>query len=358
MNLFSEFPTSSHGNDTKSCIVVLIVSNNDDFINRVNSHLFRHGYEESKVQKVDFFESEVIADQEKCSYMIIDISSVSEVDKILEHIRAKVRIDLQVVLMGESDSISFSQELYQRNYCYLNSLSQNEQLAVELKNSNNSYKNNAMNIIVMGTKGGIGLTRISWSIAEIIAGYLKLPLLYVQGNSCTPDIDILTNTRIERDNIIQKTKGTLYAKMNTFDSTYESIHDEYKSFNVVVHEESIKSGSTGNIDFVVSHSNVAVIVVSRDAASLKVGKNYLVDLKNQQLARQKESFRIFIILNDYKRIGNDVYGVESIEAFLGVKIDLHIPYSTKKNESIDDFCLSLIGLKSKGGRKKRWWKRR
>lgn len=355
MNLFNDKTENTSDILLKQANLTLIVSESNDFIEKVKSHLYRNGIEEICTEKTSLFGNDTLKNQESCTYAVVDSGDEHDITRIIDAVRKKVRLDLKIVIVGSCDSIAFAERLQERGFSYINFESQLEYLSATLTrvNHHNSAES-AMRISILGTKGGIGLTCISWKIGSVIADALKLPVLYIQGNTCTPDIDIMTKKKIERDNLIQHIQGYLYAKMDSFDASQSHHSNEYSAYNIIVREECIKSCFSTNTDAIYENSSVIIILISRDASSLKVAKEYLAEMKNQHLANQKDNFRYFIIMNDYRKNASEYFDIKAIEKFLGEKIDLHVVNSSRNYHSLENFCLSLIGLESKKNVRK-WW---
>lgn len=129
--------------------------------------------------------------------IIIDIGNDQEIEKILDLIKNHTPRDCWCVLVGDIDSISIAQQFTDRGILYLNIQSQSAELTqLLLKGIQIESERKAFFISVLGCKGGIGTTLLSYHLAYEITQIKKSPTLLLQGNQGSQDLDLVTEKKI------------------------------------------------------------------------------------------------------------------------------------------------------------------
>ena len=109
---------------------------------------------------------------------IIDIGNNDDIEKTLDLIKSHIPRDCWCVLVGDIDSISIAQQFIQRGILYLNIKSQLSELTQHLlKGIPIESERKAFFISILGCKGGIGTTLISYHLATAITQIKQSPTL-------------------------------------------------------------------------------------------------------------------------------------------------------------------------------------
>ncbi|EKN6166149.1 pilus assembly protein CpaE, partial [Yersinia enterocolitica] len=140
----------------------------------------------------DIFNLSTINTPEKTVGFIIDIGNNQDVEKTLSLIKSNTPRDCWCVLVGDIDSISIAQKFTERGILYLNVQSQSIELTQHLlKGIPIESERKAFFISILGCKGGIGTTLLSYHFSCEITQIKKSPTLLLQGNQGSQDLDLV-----------------------------------------------------------------------------------------------------------------------------------------------------------------------
>lgn len=182
---------SKKENKTKHTIV--IISKRKWLIEKVSEKIRLADMNSIKEIDKDIFTVPSVNLPEHSIGVIIDIGNDENIENILNLIKNHTPRDCWCILVGDIDSISIAQQFTERGVLYLNIQSQSDELTqLLLKGIQIESERKAFCISVLGCKGGIGTTLLSYHLANEITHIKKSPTLLLQGNHGSQDLDLVT----------------------------------------------------------------------------------------------------------------------------------------------------------------------
>lgn len=356
MKLFSDLikheEHKSTGESTKRNKIIdgtiSIVSARRDILDEVRSQLYR--YNLKSIVEVDscIFNLKESGKLALTGSLIIDIGMETCIDKIVDMVNIMIPASTKFLLLGDCDSISFSQALTKKGINYLHIGSQLASIYAQLCNYGDvSFKKtDSLKISIIGCKGGTGTSTIAYRAFKAASKMVSVPVLLVQGGEGSQDLDILSGSPVVKDGSIVEINQNEYVRIETSDSLWVYDDVNYRRFNMVFFDHAIYGQNADRIETVITESNTVILIVTRELASIRVAKKTIEESKRILLTKNELNPKIFLFLNDCrpKRAGD--IRVEDIEEYLGRKIDIIRTYqnSNKENDTIiTDFVSSILG---------------
>ncbi|ATM87483.1 MULTISPECIES: pilus assembly protein CpaE [Yersinia] len=282
----------------------------------------------------DIFNVPSISLSDQTSGVIVDIGDNSNVDELLALANNYISRHCWCVLVGDVDSISIAQQLTERGVLYLNIQSQSAELTqLLLKGIQVEKDRKAFFISVLGCKGGIGTTLLSYHLAHEVVQIKKLPTLLLQGNNGSQDLDLITEKKIASDlTEYQKNFDLMQSKdKNLNDISTKESH----KYNFVVFDQPIHNSTKEKLTDYVEYSNCIIILLDNSMTSVRTAKEF-IDIHSRFKRDNKRGIKLIICLNESRVVTKDMLDTSDIPSLLGRKIDIKIPYISKENSSISD----------------------
>ncbi|CNG87716.1 putative tight adherance operon protein [Yersinia enterocolitica] len=183
--------------DNKIKSNIVIVSTRKWVIEKISEKIRLADINDIKEIDKDIFNLSTINTPEKTVGFIIDIGNNQDVEKTLSLIKSNTPRDCWCVLVGDIDSISIAQKFTERGILYLNVQSQSIELTQHLlKGIPIESERKAFFISILGCKGGIGTTLLSYHFSCEITQIKKSPTLLLQGNQGSQDLDLVTEKKM------------------------------------------------------------------------------------------------------------------------------------------------------------------
>ncbi|WP_227736027.1 pilus assembly protein CpaE, partial [Yersinia proxima] len=132
--------------------------------------------------------------------IIVDVENNKDIEKITDIMKSHTPRDCWCILVGDIDSISIAQQFTERGVLYLNIHSQSDELTqLLLKGIQIELERKAFFISILGCKGGIGATLLSYHLAHEISRIKKTPTLLLQGNQGSQDLDLVAEKKMSAE---------------------------------------------------------------------------------------------------------------------------------------------------------------
>lgn len=352
MNLFSETKKSAttekanDDTDNNQCHIV-IVSLRKKLLTDIASILSMHNMNSFKVEQQSFFLLQDDSITQNANVIILDIADTTDINVITEKMGFIVPMYAKCIFVGDTDSIAFSQEIARHGASYLHIATQLWELAdvvVSLNSNINLNDRTAVKISVLGCKGGVGTSLISYQLLEQFGQLTSVPTLLVQGATGSADLDLIADKSfIQKDGQIHAINESLNVKMEARDSIIRYDDSQYKLFNIILVDHQVHTLSRERLEIIFNNSQTLILVISHDLASLRVAKMVLEEIKRDSVAGNSVVQRIFICLNENTANPDKVLTNNEIAEYLGRKIDLINPFQAKKNGNIRQFTTPLFG---------------
>ena len=282
----------------------------------------------------DIFNVSSISLSDQTIGVIVDIGNNSNIDELLTLTSNYISRHCWCVLVGDVDSISIAQQLTERGVLYLNIQSQSAELTqLLLKGIQVEKDRKAFFISVLGCKGGIGTTLLSYHLAHEVVQIKKVPTLLLQGNNGSQDLDLITEKKIVSD--LTEYQKNFYL-MQCKDRNINDISaKESKDYNFVILDQPINNSNKESLTDYVEYSNCIIILLDNSMTSVRTAKEF-IDIHSRFKRDNKRGIKLVICLNESRIVTKDMLDTSDIPSLLGRKIDIKIPYISKENNSISD----------------------
>ena len=256
--------------------------------------------------------------------VIIDVGdSLNPQDAILA-IKTLVPRDVWCCAVGNQDLITLAQR-YARQGLHYFYLGAEDDEFIRIATSGNPVANPrwAVNISVLGCKGGIGTTSIAHQLVHKIIQLRKMPTLFIQGKSGSNDLDLLFDKKMNQAVISANKYLDL---MSLQDEAMPQLkYETTEKYNFVVYEETVNSAEKERIRQVVEFSSCLIMVLDRSMSSVRVARQ-MVEITESINRSQREPRRLLVCLSDSRPISSDMLSQEDIQSLLQRKIDIVFPW--------------------------------
>lgn len=330
---------------------VVVISLNSSIQSEICSILKMHniGKVVSKKQYInEFREDETTRD---AGWYIVDIESEKDLSIINDIIVMGIPNDVMYVLIGDTDSITFSSELLKVGARYLYKNTQLGFVADIILNSNGkSVDRISLNVSILGCKGGCGNTTIASGLFSSIDKFISAPVLYIQGGSGSRDLDLISSENLGisiQEAKIQKTSSTKSVKIDSEVVRFDYDNPVYQQYNINIFDHNISRASPEELEIVFNRTNVFVLIVGNNFSSFRTAKKIIDEYKKFELRTKSRPKRIIICVNEYTvRTSRDKFSREDIEDFLERKVDMYLPHinSDKRAKEFNEELNTLNSL--------------
>lgn len=330
---------------------VVVISTNSSIQSEICSILKMHniGKVVSKKQYInEFREDETTRD---AGWYIVDIESEKDLSIINDIIVMGIPNDVMYVLIGDTDSITFSSELLKFGARYLYKNTQLGSVAdIILNSKGKSVDRISLNVSILGCKGGCGNTTIASGLFSSIDKFISAPVLYIQGGSGSRDLDLISSENlgiIIQEAKIQKTSSTKSVKIDSEVVRFDYDNPVYQQYNINLFDHNISRASPEELEIVFNRTNVFVLIVGNNFSSFRTAKKIIDEYKKFELRSKSRPKRIIICVNEYTvRTSRDKFSREDIEDFLERKVDMYLPHinSDKRAKEFNEELNTLNSL--------------
>lgn len=266
--------------------------------------------------------------------IIIDIGNDHNIKNILDLIKNCTPRDCWCVLVGDIDSISIAQQFTEQGILYLNIQSQSAELTqLLLKGIRIESDRKAFFISVLGCKGGIGTTLLSFHLANEIAQIKKTPTLLLQGNQGSQDLDLVVEKKMSTEiTEYYKNLNLMRCKENKLSEVDAKTNNKH---NFIVFDQPIHNIPKENITDYIEQSNCIIILLDNSMMSVRIAKEF-IGIYDRFKRDNRQAIRLILCLNESRPVAKSMLATTDIESLLERKIDIHIPYIYKTKESLSD----------------------
>ena len=312
---------------------VAILSKRADLVDKIRSILFLYNILSIDIIPLELSELKEDTSWRKFDAIIFDIADESDAEQLSETINRYIPITITTILVGNYDSIVFSELLLKKGIHFILENKQLEKIPSILHTRSVTPPGSSQRVgsvvTFLACKGGIGTSSLVVHTLKNISHLTNYPILYIQGVTTSPNADFLFEHPIAQDGSLTNIDKLLQVKVETNSQAWNYNDLNSGQFNISVIEQNMGlSSSFGRLEEMINLSNIIFIVINRDPYAVKVAKSIFEEiarasLKNTELLNK----RFLVCLNEnvpYDR-KNDLQDID-IEEFIGRKIDLTRKY--------------------------------
>lgn len=282
----------------------------------------------------DIFNATTINLSSQTVGVVIDIGNNSDLENTLDLVKNNTPRDCWCVLVGDIDSITIAQQFTEHGLLYLNVQSQAAELTQHLlKGIQVESGRKAFLISVLGCKGGIGTTLLSYHLAHEMTQIKKSPTLLLQGNQGSQDLDLVTEKKMSSElTEYNKNLDLMLCKDKKFSDTDIQ---KNKKHNFIIFDQSIHNASKEKLTNYIEQSNCIVLILDNSMISVRVAKDFL-DFYIRFKRDNKKLVKLIICLNESRPVTKDMLSTSDIQSLLGKNIDIQIPYISNNSNSLSN----------------------
>ncbi|WP_339050487.1 pilus assembly protein CpaE [Candidatus Hamiltonella endosymbiont of Tuberolachnus salignus] len=325
MSLFlSKNSIHSQNNQRPSENLVAILSKNTELSGKISDQVYLSGIQNIKEMSLDFSELTHVDFPDALSGVILDIGSHKDVDFILNFVQSQIPSGAWCVLVGSNDSIRVAQQFTEQGLLYLHADSQITELTQHLiKGISIKKLRNSFLISVLGCRGGVGSSLLSYQLAQSINELKNSLILLSQGKQGSQDIDLITESKIGNTVFnYQKNLDILFLGEKSISNIEENLQ---KKYHFIIFDQPIYLFEREDLEKYINHSHVVVLVLDHSMTSVRVAKNFINIFERFKKNNQK-STRIITCVNENRPKTKDMFAIPDIESLLERSIDIKIPY--------------------------------
>lgn len=326
---------------------VIVISSSEDRLRVISEHLNVRGFYVDSLAKNlnDIVPSDLNKNPEA---IIIDLQMIKEPAPYIEFICKLLPNGIPCIVFCDNDSIKIRQEFLDKGLSYLHYETQFNELYSELNSQNtNQNTSRSINISVLGTKGGVGASFISYHLAKIIQKRYKNRVLLVQGVNSSFNIDLFENKNFNSEKYIQ---SDLSFYRQGEDDAYSFDKFNNDKFNFVFYDHSIQSIDRDKIEHILNFSDCVVLVANQELASIRKAKEVL-DCNEFLLSVNQGCKKHLIALNENSLV--KTLNLVEIEQILKGKVNIKIPFGAsgeisntpkgKTGRALDELASLIVG---------------
>lgn len=311
---------------------ITIISERKQVIEQISEKIRLTDMNQIKEVEKDIFNVTAINIPDQTVGVILDISDNSDVEEILNLIKNHVPRDCWCVLVGDIDSITIAQQFTERGLLYLNIQSQSAELTQYLlKGIQIESERKAFFISVLGCKGGIGTTLLSYHLAHELTQLRKSPTLLLQGNQGSQDLDLVTEKKMDTGlTEYQKNLDLMLCKEKKLS---DIDFQKNKKHSFIVFDQPIYNTPKENLTDYIEHSSCIVLILDNSMISVRIAKEF-IDAYSRFKRDNRRGIKLIVCLNESRPVTKDMLNTSDIESLLGRTIDVKTPYISKGNNSV------------------------
>ncbi len=266
--------------------------------------------------------------------MLIDIGTCTDVNTVISRVKSQVSQHCWCMLLGDADSISVAQGFLNRGVRYFHTGSQLAEAAqyVIAGHEQNAIKRRSVMVSVLGCKGGVGTSLLSWQLAQSIVRYRKLPLLLSQGNLGSQDLDILVGKKIEPGSIVSCQENIAVMLSDSVLPSDRSM-PELQKYNFVLFDQALFNTSQEHMVQQAEAADSVLLVIDRSMGSIRTALNFIKIFERVSSGKMEDK-RLFICLNDHNPVLAGLLSISDIQSLLGRSVNIHFPWLKAGGEAI------------------------
>lgn len=320
--------------DSKKKNTIVIISRRNWLIEEVSEKIRLADINNIKEINKDIFTDQSVNLPEQTIGVIIDIGNDINIENIVDLIKKHTPRDCWCVLVGDIDSISIAQQFTERGILYLNIESQSAEITqLLLKGIQIETERKAFFTSVLGCKGGIGTTLLSYHLAYEITQIKKLPTLLLQGSQGSQDIDLVTEKKMNTE--VTEYHKNLDLMLCKDKKLFEIDSQTNRKHNFIVFDQPIYNVGKDKIIDYIEQSNCIIILLDNSMMSVRVAKDFIL-IYERFKRDNRQATRLIICLNESRPVTKGMLDTSDIQSLLQKNIDIHIPYINSTKTSLND----------------------
>lgn len=308
---------------------ICIISDRDEVSGEIAQLLRTRGLEHIEILQTHFLNEKEDFKLSPEAYVgvIIDIQDAVNIQDVLIRTRSVIPQNVWCCLVGDNDSIRFAQRFAKEGLIYFHTDTQLYQMVDRIISGVNiPTKRHTVKISVLGCKGGIGTSLIAIHLSNMIVNESKVPVLLIQGNGGSQDLDIFFDKKVQKKEITEYNDF-----LHLYRGELENVSEELvSSYNYIIYDQPIFNVDREQYDKFLNTSDNFVIVTDRNVSSLRVARAFITELDRIRTAEER-LIRSFVCISDHRMELSRAMSTSDVERLLKTDVDSIIPFLSKTN---------------------------
>jgi hypothetical protein len=260
----------------------------------------------------------------KARGIIIDVGQEANAEESILAIKTLIPRGIWCCVVGEQDSITLAQTYARQGLHYFYIGAEDEELIRTVVSGKTLRTNRwAVNISILGCKGGVGNTTIAHQMVNKIVQRRQLPTLFIQGKSGSHDLDLLFGKKMNQDVIPVNKHLDLMCLQD--DVLPQLKYETAEKYNFVVFEEMVNSSEKEHVRQIIEHSSCLILTLDRSMSSVRVARQ-LIEINESINRSQYIPRRLFICVSDSRPVSSEMLSLDDIQSLIHHKIDFLFPW--------------------------------
>lgn len=268
------------------------------------------------------------ADVDVVIFAVSETETPESVAQLMELHISRTAIQIAV---GLSDSLMLADSYLQQRIFYCHYPSQLNRLGslIAAKSQPGRDVNSAVKMAILGCKGGIGTSSLSYFIAEDIARLRQSATLLVQGSGGSRNLDLLSRVSISNEvTLLQNHFFAMYEEKNHAWHFNNPVYDRHQC---VIFDFSAYNASDEDIENVLTHSDCVLLVCDRNLSSVRVAKK-IIEANTHLQSSNNGIKRLYLCFNQHHpKVSGEVNAREAGD-LVGQPADVIVPYLLKAGD--------------------------
>lgn len=290
--------------------------------------------------------------------IIIDVDQKIDVEESILAIKTLIPRGIWCCVVGDQDSITLAQTYARQGLLYFYTGAEDEELIRAVASGNTPTANRwAVNISVLGCKGGVGNTTIAHHLVNKIVQIRQMPTLFIQGKSGSRDLDLLFGKKMNQD--LMPVNKYLDLMCSQDDALPQLKYETTEKYNFIVFEETVNSSEKEQLRQIIENSSCLILTLDRSMSSVRVARQ-LIEINESINRSQRVPRRLLMCVSDSRPVSDGMLSLEDIQALIRRKIDILFPWAKKNARNtffsvkkkvmpIDELTQRVLGTPETGG---------
>ncbi|PAF43370.1 hypothetical protein [Helicobacter sp. 11S03491-1] len=340
---------------------ILIVSESLKHLDNIYEYLCLKGIDNSKKLHKNPLEIQPCEIKWHLQAVILDALNVKDTQEYCDFIAKIFPKNIPCIVLANNDSIKISQEFLSEGIFYLDRQTQSDQIYEKIFSFEENIQNKkSIKISILGAKGGVGNSFISYHLACMIYQRYLSCVLNVQGSESSFNLDFISGKIFEKE-YYHNNEVCLFRE--TKEDAYNYHNPKHAKFNFILYDHSIQSLQKESIETILNESDTVVLLINYELDCLRKAKETL-RINEFLLSVNQGAKKIYICVNQGIPHIKSTLCISDLEEIIGASIDSVIPYQPidksapttipkgKTNKALELLVDKLTGTISK--RKRKW----
>ncbi|WP_241569758.1 hypothetical protein [Rosenbergiella collisarenosi] len=308
----------------------------------------------------DILQLDQFEDTANTDCIIFDASELDSPDNVIEIIDLQLSKNITKIAFSTKDSLLLAEEFQKKEiqYChYPTQINRIGSLVLNDTQQSVAIGNSAVRITLLGCKGGVGNSMLSYYAAQFIANKRQSSTLLVQGAFGSRNLDLISKVAISNEvTLLENNLSALYEERSSAWQYYNSVYDNYEC---IIFDFTAYNAADENIENVLTHTDCLLLVCDRDLSSVRTAKK-IIEANNHLMNSNNGVRRIYVCHNQHHSKVNGEISSQEVSGLLGKPVDVTIPFlikpgdpsltlnfNGKNHQYLESLCNLLLGRKNK-----------